>query len=80
MTSARVISVDGKLAILLPPTIAEQSGWQEGDTVKIEFKDRSLPITRTLTAEERALRTRTLTKEILDQRADAYRALAQIKE
>jgi len=80
MALARIATVEGMMAILLPPDMAEQSGLQIGDNVDVAINDRSLIITRILSAEERAKRIRASTKEILHRRADAYRALAQIEE
>ena len=80
MTLARVTTVEGMIAILLPPEVAERLGLQSGDNVDVSIDDQSLVVAPSLPPEERAERIRIATQKLLREREEVYQALAQGEE
>ena len=77
MALARIVTVEGMMAILLPPDVAAESGLQIGDNVPVAMNDRFLVVTPPLSEEERTERIEAATERLFRERAEVYRALAK---
>ena len=75
MANSIVISHGDTVAVVLPKALVEAAGLSVGDSVHVALRDRQL-ILQPVEDAERTHLMGEIAKEVMDQRADAYRRLA----
>jgi antitoxin component of MazEF toxin-antitoxin module len=75
MTQLSIVPHGASAAVVIPPDILEAVGLRIGDVVDVTLRDRQLILQPSEDASRRQ-RIEEITREVLEQRSEAYRRLA----
>ena len=79
MSVARITTVEGALALLLPSEAIKRLGVKAGDEVNVSIENNGVMVSE-LSGDARAERMRAITQDVLRERREAYLILAQGEE